>query len=75
MIGDVSPTEVGRRFVAVPLSRKQIETILSTEESLYFIARLEYCDSQDNCHYFMRCAELGGGFVNVLSYCGTRVSP
>lgn len=75
MIGDVSLTEVGRRFVTVPLSRKQIKTILSTDESLYFIARLECCDSQDNCYYFMRCAEFSSRFVNVFAYCGTRVSP
>ena len=74
VVGDVSPTEEGRRFDTALLSRKQLETIVSTEESLYFIARLEYCDIQDNCYYFMRCAELGDtGFVGVLTYCGTRL--
>ena len=58
-IGDVDPTEKGRRIVGQALSPKQIETIISKEESLYFIARLEYCDIQRDCHYFMRCAELG----------------
>ena len=73
LLGDVSTTEVGRRFVATYLSQQQIKTILSTEESLYFIARLEYCDIQDDCYYFMRCAEVGDtGFVEALVYCGTR---
>ena len=73
VLGDVSPTEVGRRLVAAPLSRQQIKTILSREESLYFIARLEYCDIQDDCYYFIRCAEVGNtGFVEALVYCGTR---
>ena len=72
-IGDVLPTEVGRRIVADPLSRQQIKTILSTEESLYFIGRLEYCDIEDDCYYFMRCAEVGDtGFAQALVYCGTR---
>ena len=73
LLGEVSTTEVGRRLLGQPLSKQQIKTILSTEESLYFIARLEYCDIQDDCYYFMRCAELGDtGFVQVLVYCGTR---
>ena len=73
LLGDVSTTEVGRRFVAQRLSQQQIKTILSTEESLYFIARLEYCDTQDHCYYFMRCAEVGDtGFGRALVYCGTR---
>ena len=72
-IGDVLPTEVGRQIVGVPLSQQQIKTILSTEESLYFIGRLEYCDIEDDCYYFMRCAEVGDtGFARPLVYCGTR---
>ncbi|MDE0149520.1 MAG: hypothetical protein OXM58_14205 [Rhodospirillaceae bacterium] len=72
-LGDVSTTEVGRRFVAPPLSRQQIKTIISADKSLYFIARLEYCDINDYCYYFMRCAEIGdSGFVQALVYCGTR---
>ena len=42
LLGDVSTTEVGRRFVGARLSQHQIKTIFSTEESLYFIARLLY---------------------------------
>ncbi len=74
VIGDVSPTETDRQLSTPLLSQKRLETIISTEESRYVIARLEYCDLQDNCYYFMRCAELGDtGFVGVLSYCGTRL--
>ena len=50
-IGDVAPMEVGRRLLAEPLSLEQIQTILTKGESLYFVARLEYCDMQDECHY------------------------
>lgn len=73
LLGDVSSTEIGRRAVTAPLSQQQIKTILSKEESLYFVVRLEYCDAQDSCYYFMRCAEVGDtGFVSALVYCGTR---
>ena len=73
LLGDVSTTEVGRRVVGAFLTQHQIGTILSKEESLYFVARLEYCDNQDNCYFFMRCAEVGDtGFVHALVYCGTR---
>ena len=73
IIGDMSPTEEKRRLISAFLTRKQLERILSPEESLYFIARLEYCDTQDNCYYFMRCAEVGDtGVIEALVYCGTR---
>ena len=73
LLGDVSTTEEGRRFLTPPLSRQRLETIVSTEESPYVIARLEYCDIQDDCYYFMRCAELGRTESGkVLVYCGTR---
>ena len=72
-LGDVSTSEERRRLIAEPLSRQQIKTILSTEESLYFIARLEYCGMRGDCYYFMRCAEMSGtGHPEVLVYCGTR---
>ena len=71
-IGSVAPTEEGRRITADPLTHQQFETILSEKESLYFIARLEYCDVQNECYYFMRCAELGSSGIAVLTYCGTR---
>ena len=58
------------------LSGERLETIASQEESLYYIARLEYCDNQDKCYSFTRCAELGDtGFVEALVYCGTREGP
>ena len=69
---DISPTEVGRRFVTAALSHATMRTIVSGDESLYFVGRLEYCDVYGTCRYFMRCAELGnrpGG----ITYCGTRV--
>ena len=70
---DVAPTERERKFMAPILSPTHLERIRSKEESYYFLARLEYCDSQDNCYYFMRCAELGDtGFVDTLAYCGSR---
>ena len=73
LLGDVSTTEVGRRIYTPPLSKQQLKTIAATKTSLYFIARLEYCDIRDNCYYFMRCAEIGDtGFVQALVYCGTR---
>ncbi len=73
LLGDVSSTEVGRRVFAPALSQQQLKRIVSTEESLYFIWRLEYCNIQNDCYYFMRCAEVGNtGFVEALVYCGTR---
>ena len=74
LLGDVSSTEEGRRITAQPLSQPHIKTILSTEESLYIIVRLEYCDVTDNCYYFMRCAEVGNSeLFQALVYCGTRL--
>ena len=71
-LSDVSPTEVGRQFVADPLSPQQLATIVSEQSSLYFIARLEYCDIYDECRYFMRCAELDNG-SQLVTYCGTSI--
>ena len=71
-LSDVSPTEKDRRFVAAPLNRQQLATIVSEQESLYFIARLEYCDIYGKCRYFMRCAELGNR-PDIVTYCGTRI--
>ena len=71
-LSDIAPTEVGRRFVTPVLSQTRMKTIVSKEESLYFIGRLEYCDVYDKCRYFMRCAELGHQ-PGVISYCGTRI--
>lgn len=71
-LSDVSPTEIGRQFVAEPLSRQQIATIVSENDSLYVVARLEYCDIYGDCRYFMRCAELGNG-SQLVTYCGTRI--
>ena len=73
LLGDVSTTEVGRQVSAALLSQQQLKRIVSTEESLYSIWRLEYCSIQNDCYYFMRCAEVGNtGFVSALVYCGTR---
>ena len=73
-LGDVSSTEIGRRITAQPLSQQQIKTILSAEESLYIIVRLEYCDVNDDCYYFIRCAEVGNiELFQALVYCGTRL--
>lgn len=69
---DISPTEVGRRFVTPVLSKKRVRTVVSKEESLYFVGRLEYCDVYGACRYFMRCAEFGYQ-PGVVSYCGTRM--
>ena len=43
-LNDLSPTETGRRFVADPLPQQQLAVVVSPQQSLYFIARLEYCD-------------------------------
>lgn len=69
---DVSPTEQDRQFRTDPLTQNQLAIMQSSRVSLYFVARLEYCDIYGECRYFMRCAELSDrlGFV---SYCGTRV--
>ena len=73
LLGDVSPMEREREIYGKTFSQQHTKTILSTEESLYFVARLEYCDIQDNCYYFMRCAELGDTrFGRMVTYCGTR---
>ena len=69
---DVAPTEVGRQFVTSVLSQTRLRTIVSGEESLYFVGRLEYCDVYGACRYFMRCAEFGHQ-PGVITYCGTRV--
>ena len=69
---DVAPTEVGRQFVTPVLSQARLRTIVSGEESLYFVGRLEYCDVYGACRYFMRCAEFGHQ-PRVITYCGTRV--
>ena len=69
---DVAPTEVGRRFVSSVLSQERLRTVVSTRDSLYFVARLEYCDVYGDCRYFMRCAELGKQ-PGVVTYCGTHV--
>ena len=71
-LSDVSPTEKDRQFVTDPLARDQIATIVAEPESLYFIARLEYCDIYGECRYFMRCAELGN-HPSLVTYCGTRI--
>ncbi|MDE0391031.1 MAG: hypothetical protein OXI57_03050 [Rhodospirillales bacterium] len=71
-LADVAPTEVGRRFVTRVLSQDRLRAIVSGEESLYFVGRLEYCDVYGACRYFMRCAEFGQQ-PGVTSYCGTRV--
>ena len=71
-LSDVSPTEKDRRFVTVPLNREQIAAIVSESESLYFIARLEYCDIYGECRYFIRCAELDNR-PSLVTYCGTRI--
>ena len=70
-LGDVSPTETGRRFVADLLSPQQLALIVSGQQSLYFIAKLDYCDIYGECRYFMRCAELGNR-PGIVTYCGTR---
>ena len=69
---DIVPTEVGRQFVTPVLSQERMRIITSSDESLYFVGRLEYCDVYGACRYFMRCAELGHQ-PGVISYCGTRV--
>ena len=69
---DIAPTEVGRQFVTPVLSQSRLRTVVSKEESLYFVGRLEYCDVYGACRYFMRCAEFGHQ-PGVISYCGTRV--
>ena len=69
---DIAPTEVGRQFVTPVLSQTRLRTVVSKEESLYFVGRLEYCDVYGACRYFMRCAEFGHQ-PGVISYCGTRV--
>ena len=71
-LSDVSPTETGRRFVADPLSPQQLSVVVSPQQSLYFIARLDYCDIYGECRYFIRCAELGNR-PQIVTYCGTRV--
>ncbi len=72
LLPDVAPTEVGRRFVTSVLSQTRLRTVVSRDESLYFVGRLEYCDVYGECRYFMRCAEFGHQ-PGVISYCGTRV--
>ena len=72
LLTDVAPTEVGRRFVTPVLSQTRLETVVSGEESLYFVGRLEYCDIYGACRYFMRCAEFGQ-LPGVIAYCGTRI--
>ena len=73
-VDDLSLTERGRRFLTPVISPTHMERIRSKEESYYFIGRLEYCDYQDNCYYFMKCAEVGDtGFFNDILYCGTRL--
>ena len=69
---DVAPTEVGRQFVSAVLSQKRLRTVVSRQDSLYFVGRLEYCDVYGDCRYFMRCAELGYQ-PGVVTYCGTHV--
>ena len=69
---DVAPTEVGRQFVTSVLSQTRMETVVSREESLYFVGRLEYCDIYGSCRYFMRCAEFAH-HPGVIVYCGTRI--
>ncbi len=69
---DIVPTEVGRRFVSHVLSQTRMRTVVSGDESLYFVGRLEYCDVYGMCRYFMRCAEMGKQ-PGVITYCGTRV--
>ena len=71
-LSDVSPTESDRRFVSAPLNRKQIATIVSKQQSVYFIGRIEYCDIYGECRYFMRCAELGNR-LDLVTYCGTQI--
>ena len=73
LLSDVSPTEEGRRFVADPLSSQQLAVIVSQQQSLYVIARLDYCDIYGECRYFIRCAELGNRPGGIVTYCGTRV--
>ena len=71
-LSDVSPTETDRRFVAAPLTRAQLATIVSGQNSIYFVGRLEYCDIYGECRYFMRCAELGS-HPSLVTYCGTQI--
>ena len=72
-LNDVAPTEVGRRFVSSDvLSQERLKIVVSRQESLYFVGRLEYCDVYGACRYFMRCAELGHQ-TGVITYCGTRM--
>ena len=72
-LNDVAPTEVGRRFISSDvLSQARLKAVISRQESLYFVARLEYCDVYGACRYFMRCAELGHQ-PGVITYCGTRI--
>ena len=71
----MASTEKDRQFSSL-LLQQNFDIIDSKEESLYYIGRLEYCDLQDNCYYFMRCAELGNTeFIGMLPYCGTREDP
>ena len=78
-IGDISPNEKNRKFTSAPLSPERLKTIasgiISGEKSFYVIARLEYCDNQDKCYSYTKCAEIGGGFVEVVAYCGTSDPP
>ena len=71
-LSDISPTETGRRFTAAPLTQQQLSRIVSPDESLYFVARMEYCDIYGACRYFMRCAEVGKRF-SLVTYCGTVI--
>ena len=71
-LSDVSPTEDDRRFVAAPFNQPQLVTIVSEQQSLYFIGRLEYCDIYGACRYFMRCAEIGRR-PDLVTYCGTEI--
>ena len=74
MIGDVSPTETDRRFLAAPFTPQQLAIVGSEEQSLYFIGRVEYCDIYGACRYFMRCAEMANrSDFPVVTYCGTQI--
>ena len=69
--GDIFPAARERRFTGPILSPTGMERIRSKEESYYFIARIEYCDSQDNCYFHMNCAEVGNTqSIDPLEYCG-----
>ena len=71
-IGDVSPTEQGKRLESAALTLEQISANISSEQSLYVVGRLEYCDIFGDCRFFMRCVEVRSVFESVTN-CGTQI--